>query len=210
MWRPIRVNTSFVRKGFFVIGLFLFSGLALIACAHPLTLGGQISTKYHRLLSDHTHEKKLYGLEKVEYQTAVTYKSLKLRQAYVEEYAKRYYLSENEKQKLLESELKEAEKYEVFLVSHFATDKDAANVTKLRNVWRITLLTPLGSQEPIDPDSVIQLSSKDSKIRYFYPHVSAWSKIFLVKFKKQNMSPELELKMVGVVSDLSFKWTQAP
>lgn len=175
-------------------------------CSRPTNLSGNPATPYHKLESSLTREARFIGLEKVRYLTSITYKSRELREAYVNEYARRYGLSSEEKEKLLKNEMEEAGRFDAFLVSHFATDRDTSKVTREPKVWRLTLISDGNEAAPSDPDSVASLASNDTVLRYFYPQVTSWSKVFLVQFKHQGDPSHLKLKMVGVVDDLSFDW----
>lgn len=188
--------------------LLSFSLLSVLpfGCAHPIHLSGAPATPYHKVESSLARDAQFFGLEKVRYLTNVVYKSRELREAYVEEYARRYDLSPAEKETLLKRELEEAAGSEVFLISHFATDRDVSKVTREPKVWRLSLIVDGNDAAPLDPESVTSLAANDTVLQYFYPQVNHWSKIFLVKFKRQGNPSHLRLKMVGVVDDLSFDW----
>jgi hypothetical protein len=193
-----------MKPGFF-LPLAVLSALS-VGCNHSASVSGTRDTPYHRIEAGLTREAQFFGLEKVRYLTSIVYKARPLREAYVEEYTKRYAISPVEKENLLKRELEEAETFDVFLVSHFATDRDVAKVTKEAKVWRISLIQDGNEAEPLDPDSVTSLANDDRVLRYFYPQVNHWSKVFLVKFKRRGDPTSLKLRMVGVVADLSFDW----
>jgi hypothetical protein len=187
--------------------LLFLSLLAITAgCSRPTDLSGRPATPYHDLEAQFTREARFIGLEKVRYLTSAVYKSRSLREAYVDEYAKRYELPLAEREKQLRSELDEAEKYDVFLVSHFATDKDTAKMTKEAKVWRLSLVPDGDEAAASEPESVVTIAASDTVLRYFYPQITPWSKVFLVKFKRRGDAARLKLTMAGVVDSVAFDW----
>jgi len=177
----------------------LGSVLITPSCTQPRNLLGQLNTPYHDLQRALTKEARFFGLEKVHYQTSITYKSKALRRAYVEEYALRYHSSDKEKEELLKRELDEAEKFQVFFVSHYATDKDSARITREDKVWRLSLENEI-------PENVLSVSSQDSVLQYFYPQISPWSKSYNVQFKNSGDLQKFQVRMSGVDGDLEFTW----
>ncbi|MFH1262057.1 MAG: hypothetical protein V1495_01250 [Pseudomonadota bacterium] len=180
--------------------------LAAAACSRPTDLAGRPVSPYHDIELRMTKEARFIGLEKVRYLTSAVFKSRALREGYVEEYARRYELPPTEREKLRKRELEEADKFDVFLVSHFATDKDTGKLTQEAKVWRLALVADGNEAEAIEPDYVGALDSTDTVLRYFYPQITAWSKVFLVKFKRRGDPARLELRMAGVVDTVSFDW----
>jgi hypothetical protein len=184
----------------------LFLSALFLGCPNPTTLSGDPATPYHKVEAAHTREARFFGLEKVRYLTSVVHKSPRLREAYVEEYARRYALPAGEREKLLATERAEAERFDVFLLSHFATDRDVSKLTLAPKAWKISLVADGNEKAPRDPESVTAVAADDAVLRYFYPQVTPWSKVFLVKFKREGDPSVLTLRMTGVAGDLSFEW----
>ncbi len=177
-----------------------------MGCSRNISITGRPNSSYHELLPSFTREARFFGLEKVRYLTSVTYKSKTLREAYVEEYSKKYELSEEEKIDLLKKEMEEADQYDIFLISHYATDKDTGKLTKEAKVWDFILSSNETEGKGSHPDSIKGLMAKDTVLQYFYPQITPWSKVYEIKFKRGSPVSELRLKMVGVVDQLSFVW----
>ncbi len=185
-----------------LLAAFLMAG----SCASRVNISGDPSSDYHRLLSKQTRETSFFGLEEVRYLTSVTYKSRALREAYVAEYAKQYELNAEERETMLKKEMEEVEKYDTFVISHFATNRDKAKLDRVAKAWRLLLRTQ-EEKDPKSPDAVHALSGRDVVLRYFHPAITPWSKVFVAKFLKQEEPKEkLELRMVGIVDQLSFSW----
>lgn len=181
--------------------------LAFLGCHHP-NIFGDPTTDHEDLLNEWTRKKSFYGIENVEYFTYVTYKTAELRKAYVDEYADRYHLPEEKKNAMLKSEMDENANYDVFMVSHYSTRKEANKITKEPKVWRLTLSTsedPVSGSEPVSVMTVGQ--NTDPVLAYFYPYITPWSTNLLVKFNKQPSSEKLFMRMSGVVADLVFSWS---
>jgi hypothetical protein len=186
--------------------VFLLLLLAASGCSRPTDLAGRPVSPYHDIEIRMTKEARFIGLEKVRYLTSAVFKSRALREGYVEEYAKKYEISPAEREKLLKREIEEADRFDVFLVSHYATDKDTGKLTQEAKVWRLALVADGNEREAIEPDYVGALDATDTVLRYFYPQITPWSKVFLVKFKRRGEPTRLELRMAGVVDTVSFDW----
>ena len=152
-----------------------------------------------------TRESQYVDLEQVRYMTHVTYQSLELRKAYVEEYATRYQLSDEKKSELLQKEMEDASQFESFFVSHYSTNRKAMNLSGPK-VWRLALSTQPSSLPIAEPSSIATLSSGDPVEQYFHPYITTWSKNYIVKFKREGESNYFKLNMSGVVAQLSFTW----
>ncbi len=187
----------------FFYSFVLFVAITVNGCSIRRDFFGDPISKYHDILKSETRDASYFGLEKVRYLTTVTYRSRALREAYVNEYAERYGLKPAEKEALRAKEMADGEQYDVFFVSHFSTDKDAARLDKSAKVWRLTLEGPNG--EALDPDSINTVPT-DTTTEYFYPYITMWSSNFLVKFKRGTTAP-MTLRMTGVLADVKFNWT---
>ncbi|MFH1018287.1 MAG: hypothetical protein V1798_08920 [Pseudomonadota bacterium] len=194
------------RSGFRLYALLLTAILLSFACGHRTRFFGASSGgRYHDVLNRCTQERRFFGLENVEYATFVTYRTPELRRAYVEEYADRYRLSTAEAEALLKSELDEATRYDVFLVSHYSTDPKARRLKPESNVWRLILSTSPDPGTGMEPALVQgEPSGRDPVLGYFYPFVTPWASNYLVKFKRQEGTPSLYLDMTGVLAELRF------
>jgi len=173
--------------------------VTLFACVH--------GTSYRSVLARETHQTRAYTLEKVQYMTAATYESRAFRQAYVDEYARNYNLTPEKKQEMLTRELAEADLYDVFFISHYATDKEVAKLATRAAAWKISLESPRDPAIRLEPIEVAQVASgNDPVLRHFFPHVHLWSRNYVVKFEKKAPDGDLTLHLDGVAGNVEFTW----
>jgi hypothetical protein len=189
------------------ITLLTAFAFSVLACSGPVGILGSTHTKHHSLVKKLTREASFFGLEDVEYYTYVTYKSDELRKSYVDEYADRFHLPPDKKEKMLADEMNEASQFDVFVVSHYATNRENSKISKEGGAWRLSLSTSEDKTSGHDPDSVTMIATgRDPVFTYFYPHTNKWASNYLVKFKKEDAAAPLYLRMAGVAGDLLFTW----
>ena len=177
-----------------------------LGCTQKINIFGEPSTPYHKLLKSMTRQTEFFHIDQVKYSTTVTYESQALRNAYVDEYAERYQLTADEKARLLENQTVEAEKFDVFFISHFASDKQVSRITQKAKTWKLSLNSPSSEANPQEPVTVTLLENDDPVLRYFHPYVTHWANTYRVKFNRGEPGQPLHLKMAGVVANLSFSW----
>jgi hypothetical protein len=184
----------------------VLSFLLIMACSGRSGFFDESSHPYHRVLWDQTEQRRYHTLENVPYQTAITYKNEAFRRAYVKEYVEMYHLPPEKAASMLAEELAEASEFDVFVIAHFASQREAAQITSRPKVWRIVLTTDPKTDFGSEPISVSSLAQgTDPVLMHFYPYVTPWSSNYLVKFKKVSANP-LYIRMSGVLADVIFRW----
>lgn len=185
-----------------------FLMLGLIGCEHSrVTFGGEPETKYHQLLHSQTRYERLYGLDKALYETYVTYMTPELAEEYVNEYARIFSLNDFKKEGMLAEMRANQAKYDEFMVAHYASEND--NI-RLNNqdpktiVWKFFLKTndtANGMVEAVE----INNTPVGTQLRYFYPHLSQWARLYRVRFPKTETVGKT-MVMKGTVRELTFVW----
>ena len=186
--------------------LLLLCTCLSLACRQKVGILGELQSNYHKILKQHSIERKFYALESVPFLTNVVYRSPSVRQAYVNEYAKKYRLTEQERNEMLENEMKQAREYEEFVVFHFASNQRSPGKVSLSN-WRLRLVTdatPPGERQ--EPEYLGNLPGETGELQYFYPQMSPWSKNYIIRFKKAGPSSNITLTMDSVDANLEFNW----
>ncbi len=198
-----------LRTDFLILAIFL---LGSWGCQKAETFLGHYNTPYHRILEEQTHSQRFFGLEKVAYDTHITFRSLSLRRAYVNEYAERFDLSEAKREEMLAKELAEAQETHSFVISHYATDRDVAKLNQSEGPWRLSLTMLDNPDAKLEPKKIEDLSSDDAVVKYFYPHVTSWSRSYRVDFPKPPSSGDsgFTVTMTGVAGSLAFEWNLEP
>lgn len=188
---------------------FIASALLLVgltSCEHSrLVFNGDPDTQYHKTLRMQTQYQKLFALDEVLYQTYVTYMSAELSEQYIDEYAKIFSLSDAEKIKMHEDDRADHQKYDDFMVAHYASASDNQALNKNlpdQIVWKFFLESD--GNELAQPIEITPIKLGTQK-NYFYPHLNGWNKLFRIRFAK-NSSTTKKLLMKGPVRELTFMW----
>ncbi|HMQ11043.1 MAG TPA: hypothetical protein PKB05_07000 [Oligoflexia bacterium] len=179
--------------------------LLLQGCEHKVNILGQYSSDYHKNLRHQTRSKGAYTIEKVRFETQVVFLNEALRRAYVNEFANKYRLSEEEKQQLLQEQLAENEENYTFLVFHFSNNHKLSKIEKNAHNWKVRMVQSDGSLAT--PKRIQDLQGDALMLSYFYPQITPWSRNYRVHFPKQDESMEqLTLNLDSVEANLSFHW----
>jgi len=195
---------------------FLWLGLAVVLAAG---CGGW--AKYQKLIPWQT-EKDAYTvvLEKWSDRTEVfrdlesmlqvdaTYKSKDFRRAYVEKYIKDYRLDSQGAAKMLADEMAAAEENLEFLAAVAAPNDKKNDLTSRDSAWKIYLET--GDGRRMEPFEIRPIKKKTARLEEFYPYVTPWSRVYLLRFRPENHVPpsgRFDLILTGVLGSarLSFK-----
>ena len=186
----------------------VYSALCLAflqSCVHKVNIFGQYSSEYHKNLRHHTRSKGAYTIEKVRFETQAVFLSESLRRAYVDEFAIRYRLSQQEKQELLQEQMLENEKNYTFLVFHFSNNHKLSKIEKNAHNWKVRMVQADGSL--VKPKHIQDLQGDALMLSYFYPQITPWSRNYKVHFSKQaGLMNDVTLNLDSVEANLSFHW----
>ena len=176
-----------------------------LACTNRgITPMGDTDSDYHRLLKSRMLSQKYYGIERVAYLTSIVYLSDDIRKAYVDEFARRYQSTVDEKTALLTSTMQDAQNYTDFVVIHFASDRKSTKLDASSPIWQIHLA--IGNETKLKPTSVTKLPGEKRVLEYFYPSINQWSYYYLVRFPKQAPGSSLTLHLDSIDDNLTFHW----
>lgn len=180
--------------------------MSLVSCEHSrLAFSGDPATEYHKTLRSLTQYQRLFGLDKALYETYVTYINTDLSQKYVDEYVRVFSVQEDQKNIMTKEALDDQQKYDDFMVAHFASDMDNQNLNKNSHdtmVWKFFLQSADGTMVEANSITPIKLGTQRS---YFYPHLNGWNRLYRIRFPK-NSSNEKKFIMKGTVRELTFTW----
>jgi hypothetical protein len=178
----------------------------LVGCEHPrVTFDGRPQTPYHKLLAKQTKYKRMYGLEKVIYQTHASYFTPELARLYVEEYADIYRFSDQERQAMHQEWEEKLEEYDVFMVSHFASDVDYDDLNEHAPGKKIWSLRLEDQDESIRP-ALIDKRTINAQERHFFPHTSdGFEKLYEIRFRKSTMPTKI-FSMNSPAKLVTFTW----
>jgi len=182
--------------------------LLLCACAHPAPTqtnvsgaasGGDTSangpamaeakpTKWGRALDAWTHTEKVYKDFETRLIVTATYRSEALRDSYVEEYARRYRLSEEEKEKMARREHDAGTTYQEFFIAAYTGNSRENDFNRRNSIWKLRLKDDKGNF--VDPLTITRQKDDDPVAHSFYPYFSEWSRAYLVKFPRAGLADD--------------------
>ncbi len=111
---------------------------------------------------------------------AATFKSLPFREAYTDEYARAYKLSEAEKEKMRIDQRNAAELYNEFIVSAFTPDRRWNDFQEKDAIWKVYLTKD--DETLVKPIEVRQIKNVDAVMTHFFPYISLWDVVYLLRF----------------------------
>ena len=188
--------------------LTVFTGCAAEEDAIKPSLG------YFDILPQMTRSKKV--IEKLDSKLFVsaTYKNWALREAYIVEYARRYQMDDNEKEKLKEMEKDSDEKFNEFFVAIYTPDERWNDFDEPQSIWKIYMEDEIGNR--VYPLEIKKTDTGSPLIKEFYPYVDAWSSGYIKRFPKYMVAgikpfPEentnyFKLVITGVVGSAELEW----
>lgn len=153
------------------------------------------------------------GLE-VDLILSATFKSRAFRRAYAEEYAAAYKLGAEETMRFLETQMQAADLGHEFLMAVFVPQADWDDFDKTRSMWRIRLIDDRGKR--IQPAEIRRIKKKDALTSHFFPHISPWKSVYLVRFSRDTLegpptgdtelTEPVTLEVAGVLGSAQLQW----
>ncbi|MEE9613363.1 MAG: hypothetical protein V3W31_00225 [Thermodesulfobacteriota bacterium] len=136
---------------------------------------------YFTTLKQWTTGQKIYEGVEARLYIYATHKSAAFREAYVDEYARRYQFDDDMKRVLLQREREAAERYNEFFVAAYTPRSEWNDFEKGDSLWRLYLEG--GSGERVSPVEVERLEP-DQILREFFPYFDPWSVAYIVRFPR--------------------------
>ena len=116
-----------------------------------------------------------------------------VRMAYVDEYARLYLLSPQEKDKMLRQQLEQDKQWDAFYLIVYSAPGIDSSLDSTDSLWKIYLEAD-GSIEP--PESVDDINAQRDFIKGFFPWINSWDSVYLVRFKKQPSGHKAGIKFI--------------
>ena len=199
-----------------VAGILIISGCAGVR--HQETPGRQPASQqemgYREVFESWTREGRIYDGLSTKLISEATFKSSEFRQAFAEEYARLYKLEPPEYDKLVLDQQKAAADYNDFVLAAYVAEKKWDDFSKKTSMWKIYLTRD--HVEQIRPLEIRKLNKNDPVKDYFYPYVTTWKSIYLVRFPAHDpktgnrfmddTQDALSLIMTSVLGSVEFKW----
>ncbi len=172
------------------------------------------STEYYNTQHAWTRHKKVVINMETRVYFYATYKSREFRQAYIDEYARRFQLSPDKKDLLLALELSDGKEYNEFFVSTYMPKRQWNDLNQENSIWKLYLSDGVGKRlEPVEIKKIDL--GEDPFYREFYPTIDAWSDGYIIKFPRfdsegravgEGESSLLKLTITGIMGDGTVEW----
>ncbi len=172
------------------------------------------SLGYFDILPQMTKSKKVIDNMDSKLFISATYKNLALREAYVDEYARRYQMDNNQKEKLKEMEEGLDERFNEFFIAVYTPDERWNDFNQPQSIWKIYMENEKGNR--VSPIEIKKADVASPLIREFYPYLDLWSSGYIVKFPKYMIVGEepfpgkdanyFKLIITGVVGKAELEW----
>lgn len=159
-------------------------------------------SEYDKALERWSTEDKVYQALETRIIVDATWKSGAFREAYVGEYARRYLLSEGERDSMLKKELDAASTYQEFFFAAYTDESRTNDFNKRNTIWRVRLFDDKGGFT--DPLVISKQKDDDPVLHAFFPYFSIWKHGYDVKFAKNALSPDtktLRLQLTSAIAD---------
>ncbi len=178
------------------------------------TVKPQPAKGYFDILSRWTKNKKVYEELETKLYIYATYKSWQWREAYIDEYAKRYMLDSSQRENILAREKEINERFNEFFLSIYTPELKWNDFDKKGSIWSIYLEDDKG--ERISPLEIIRVDEDNPLVREFFPYMDLWSFGYIVKFPKylptgkepfpSPASKAMKLIITGAVGRSQLEW----
>ena len=148
---------------------------------------------YKEICDQWTREARIHqGLE-VELIVSATFKSETFRRAYAQEYGKVFRLTSEETEQFIEDQLQLARQSHEFVVASFVPEKKWDEFDKPQSMWKLYLVND--RNERVEPLTVEKCKAQDATVSYFFPDVTPWKSVYIVRFPCKV--PETDQPLVG-------------
>lgn len=109
-----------------------------------------------------------------------TFESYDFRWAYVVRYAQDYRLTVDQRRRLLDSTLAEAEDHHQFYVALYGTNWRWTDLNKPESGWIVRLIDDVGSETA--PEEIVAIRKPGAIERTYFPYTSPWRRVFRIRF----------------------------
>lgn len=217
---PIKTfgNRFQITKFRFLFSLFTFHFLLFTVftgcAAKKEAVKPEPAKDYFAVLNQWTRSQKVYDNLETKLYVYSTYKSWKWREAYVDEYAKRYVFDAVQKENILAREKETNEKFNEFFLSIYTPEIKWNDFDKKDSIWNIYLEDDKG--ERTAPIEITRVDENNPLTREFFPYMDLWSYGYIVKFTKylptggepfpSPSSKSVKLIITGAVGKAQLEW----
>jgi ribosomal protein S17E len=176
---------SFYKKRITRVFLFAVMAVALADCSSAGRFIKSARSPYRTMtyketLDTWSREARIHQGFAVELIVSATFKSKAFRRAYAEEYGEVFRLTQEENKRFVEDQIQAADKNHEFVVATFVPEKKWDEFDKPDSMWKFYLFHD--GDERVEPLEVKKRKERDATVSYFFPYVTPWKSVYVVKF----------------------------
>lgn len=180
----------------------LVATLAATACA---------SSPYRDAVDEWTRSEDVYSNVQARAMVRATLETLPFRRAYVDEYARIFALTAEQREALLEAQLDESARTWVVVVALFTADPRWNDIDPARGMWEVRLEGPNGW---LPPKRIQRLDRKNPTWKQLFPYFGVHYRLFELRFDR-GLTPDaplartgepLSLVIAGAVAQIRLSW----
>jgi hypothetical protein len=141
-----------------------------------------VAADYQPVLKKWTRTGQLLTLSEIDDLLTVTatFESYDFRWAYVVRYAQDYRLTVDQRRRLLDSTLAEADEYHQFYVALYGTNWRWTDLTKPESGWIVRLIDDVGNETA--PKEILPIRKPGAIERTYFPYTSPWRRVYRIRF----------------------------
>ncbi len=120
--------------------------------------------------------------------------------AYVDEYSKLYMLSEDEKEKMMQQQTEENSKWNAFYLIVYTAPNTDYSLDSDSSIWKLYVESDSHAEPPV---FIEQIRVKRDLIKGFFPWITSWDTVYLVRFNRDRQSgnPPVKFIVTGILGE---------
>ena len=192
--------------------------LSIAGCSHvesylDVAKDKGISRKYLDVLDRWTRKGTLYSQFETKFQITATWKSEAFNRAYIEEYARIYYLTDEERKRMDDVQSGFARDFTEFFFYASMSQKEANDFDNRNSSWSIFLIDEKGNR--IKPLEVRKIEKIAAVMEEFFPYVNKYyGSCYSLKFPlatgigntSADTPRQMKLVIAGVMGAMELTW----
>lgn len=195
---------------------FLTTGFCILLSSGCASKQGEVkqAADYFDLLNGMTKSKKVIDKLDSKLFVSATYRNWSLREAYVNEYARRYQMDNDQRQRLEDAQKDLDERFNEFFIAVYTPEERWNDFDQPLSIWKIYMEDERGNR--VTPINIKKVDVASPLIREFYPYIDLWSSGYTVMFPKYTIGGEepfpgkdagtFKLVITGVVGKAELEW----
>ncbi|MDH4227712.1 MAG: hypothetical protein OEV59_08225 [Deltaproteobacteria bacterium] len=172
-------------------GALLFAGAVIFALNGCVVRQMLKSDAYTAALNRWTSTAKVYKDIEMRLSMTATFKSLEYRKAYVEEFARKYQIDTESKDRLLAREIETHGAYNEFFVVAYTPLYQWNDLEQKKSVWKLYLMNKNGAKTL--PIEITKVDHTEAFYIEFFPYLDHWSNAYVVKFPRYDSTGAVSL-----------------